>query len=760
MSVTLVKLKNLVKNAAKFEDMQFRLLLEDMVKEGGRDAESLLSEMVLSESIIEPVRINLIRSMGYILRTSFLISLRRILESEESIRIRKAALISISKFNDNRALNMLNAALKRIDNPILQDSISTEIGRIQKDNPILGLMPKFLNGVNDPKTFRTTLEVLKKILDPKDAQVFIYHLNSETPFVGDGAFEVLCWRGDESVKFSIFDFFRKKLEMIDCIAEMECYSLEDLLAKLERFIVRNPDTINYVLKEFKDIYKETSDIKVKDILINMFGCSRKREVLSFLEDVYNTEPGRRDQVIEKLSGNEDGAYILIYKYKNDPDHRSKLLRSLLTTYKGAEYITGEFDSLEPGWQQLVLENIDNSNYRFFESLSQRFLTSKDYGQKKFALDNIKENLDARFRQIMLDPAEVPVFLRMQNEYIETVTRVFPIQAFKLLVNRMLKTDTARALVRKYFSIDRNFIFAEPIITLTPADNLISFIKTIINFNNKELNVEIMRIFYNLKTFDYQTFQRFNAFVEEFKNERGQRISPEEKGAVNKLNSNFLIINGDLKKVEKGNTNINHFIEKDFPDYELLVYIIKNHNLSLFINRQRVLERIRKVFKLTNEIDAFDAVKFFLSQPAFSPYFLEEIRLASKSSNYLLKNDAQKLLETMPTPLRFVMEFEEDNTLYYACLEDQFHELMPEYQVLRLNSLDKGINGGDILITDTASLKRLASENRLNTSKLFVILNDNSEFDSIKELKPKVFAPPFTLYKVVKAILPEVFPLNQ
>ena len=752
MEKTNIKIKNLIKNAKKFEDMQFRLLLEELVKEGGREAEQLVSEFAIGNEIEEPVCINIVRIMGYIPSANFLMTLKRILEGEYTLQLRKAAIISISKYNDNRALNILNGVLTRINNPILQDSISTEISRIKKDNPILALLPKFLKGVDDPKTFRTTLDILKKILNPSDAQVFIYHLNSDTPFVGDGAFEVLCWRGDDSVKFSIFDFFRKKLKLIDCLHEEECFALQELLSKLEKFITRNSDTINYILKDLKDIYKDTNDSKVKDILINMFSSSHKREVLTYLEDIYNTEAGRRELVIEKLYGNEDGAYILIYKYKNDPAMKEKLLLGLMTTQIGADFVMELYDSLEPGYRQKVLEHIDISNYRFFKPLMERFLLSHDYGEKKFALDKIRDLGDSRFQAILFSPEHQDEFIRMQFDYIGAIGQLYFLQTFKLFINRLVNLDSARHLIRKYLEQKDSYILCEPLIVLDPIDSLTNLADKIVKYNNKELNQDLLEIFCSLKTFDYKTYQKFYEFLEAFRELRGSRISPEERGVLNRASTNVMNVNADLKAVEQGNTNINHFVEKEFPDYELLEYIRKTHHLSFFVNRHKIIDRIAKVFKLTKDIDAFDAIKFFLRQPDFCIYYKKEIQQCTTSTNYLLKNDADKLVETMPRDLRFVMAFE--NPVLFSAFEDQLKELMPEFVITR----EQDIYPSDVLIADTESVKTMAAANLLNTKKLFVILKDKEEFTEIKDLHPKVFPPPLSFYKVMRAIITDLFPV--
>jgi hypothetical protein len=751
---TLLKIKNLVKNADKFENMQFRLLLEELIKQGGRDAETLVGSFAISEEFDSLTRINIIRSMGYITSSTFLVPLRKILESPENLNLRKAAIISISKYNDNRALNMLSMALKRIENPILQDSISAEISRIKQDNPILGLLPKFLGGVNDPKTFRNTLEVLKKVLNPQDAHTFIYHLNSETPFVGDGAFEILCWRGDDSVQFSIFDYFRKKLKGITCIEADECLSLLHLISQVEKFIVRNPETINYVLKELKELYRAVKDPQIKDVLVNIFSRSHKREVLAIIEEVYNKEESRREQVIEKLQGNEEGAYILLYKYKKDDPLKEQLMKALLTTRTGADYITEIFDTLSPGYRKLVIDNINIDNYRFFNALIERFLLSDDYGQKRFALEKMKESRDFHFHTILFDPQYEKEFLRMHQDFLSVTSELFPLKTFRFVFNRVIELDAARAMMRKYFDPGINpFITAEAIIAEQSAEDLENFVDKLVKFNNKELSLGFLTAFYYIKTMDFQVLNTWQNMIGTFKTQRGIRLSPEEKGLLNKVSANFLNINGDIKRIQQGDTNINHFQEKEFPDYDILEYVMKNHPLTFFVRRQQIFDRIKKTFKMVNELDAFDSIKFLLRHPRISLFFKEEIGHSSQSSNYLLKQDADKLMEIMPESLRVLLIFAEHHI--YAFFKDQLHELMPEAEVVE-GTEEINIQPEDILITDSESMEKLTTENRINTKRLFVLIKDTSEFHAIKDFKPRVFPSPFSLNKVLKALLPDFF----
>lgn len=746
----LLKIKALVKKADKFDSMQFRLLLEDLLKQGGHEAENLIAHLATSEELDSLTRINIIRIMGYVQSIAFLIPLRKTLEANENLNLRKAAIISISKYNDKRALNMLNSALQRINNPILRENISSEISRIKNDNPILGLMPKFLNAVDDPKTFRTTLEVLKQVLSPTDAHQFIYHLKSEIPFVGDGAFEILCCRGDESVQFSIFDYFRLKLKDVSNYGDVENVSLQYLLAQLDHFITRNPQTINYVLKELKDIYKIVADPLVRDLIIHMFSASPKREVLAFLEEVYNKDESRRDLVIEKLMGNEAGAYILLYKFKNDDSRREKLTLALTSTQAGGQFLTENFDTLSPGHQKLVLNNIGMENYRFFSSLIERFLLSDDFSHKKFALDKMRQNCDFQFHSILFDPKQEPAFLRLHSEYVAAISQLYPVKAFNYFISRVIHLDNCRGLMKHYYSETNEFLSAEAVIKIPSQEIASKFIDRLAKFNNKDISLEALNPFYYIKTFDQNTLVYIQNMLDEYRTLRESRISPEEKGLLNKIASNLLTINGDLKKIQGAQNNISRFMEKDFPDLELLDYLLKTHIMSFFVHRNMLLERLRKTFKLPRDLDAYDVIKYLMKRPRLSIYFREEIAKSCNSSNYLLKQDAEKLQAAMPKSQRIVLFFAEPQ--YYSYLKDQLQELIPEAEVV----FGGVVEPDDFLIADFASMESLRSENRINTKKLYVLLKDPGQFQEIKDFRPKAFPPPFSLYRIMKVLISDMF----
>ena len=169
----LEKLEKLIYSAKKFEnEMSFRIVLEGMIKKGGEDAEYELVRFISDRTLDLSTRLNIIRVTAYIRSTHFLIPLKKIIDKENNIHLKKEAVISVARFNNRQALNILSHALKNIANPILQEVITNEIAKIKMNNPLFTLLPRFKEGEKDPKNFQVTLDILKRILTPRDAAVF------------------------------------------------------------------------------------------------------------------------------------------------------------------------------------------------------------------------------------------------------------------------------------------------------------------------------------------------------------------------------------------------------------------------------------------------------------------------------------------------------------------------------------------------------------------------------------------------------------
>lgn len=239
----LEQIDELVRNAADHDDLRFRLRLEELVKIGGRDTENAIAHYLTGNYVSVPTRLNLVRIAGYIRSTAFLVPLSKVIEFGKDERLREAAIISISKYKDRRALDILARALEKNKNRQLQETIAGAINRIKHNNPLLIMLPRFLQGGKNNEDFLITVKVFKKILSPADAKGFISYLQYEDPLVSAGSFEILCCRGNETVFFFISEFFRERSRsLIQALNRPQsAEALAKLIAALHEYLNRHPD---------------------------------------------------------------------------------------------------------------------------------------------------------------------------------------------------------------------------------------------------------------------------------------------------------------------------------------------------------------------------------------------------------------------------------------------------------------------------------------------------------------------------------------
>ena len=239
----LEQIDELVSHAGDHDDKDFRLLLEDLVKKGGRDTENAIAYYITGTRISVATCLNLIRMAGYIRSAAFLLPLTRVIEMSPDVEMQKAAIVSISKYNDQRAMDILVRAQGKNKGKLFQEAVSQAIERIKSSNPYLAMLPQFLLGSKNRELFQVTLKVFKRILSPADAKCFIAYLHHGDPMISEGAFEILCYRGNEAVFFFIAEFFREQSRLL--AREMEqragAERLLLLIVALHEYLKRHRD---------------------------------------------------------------------------------------------------------------------------------------------------------------------------------------------------------------------------------------------------------------------------------------------------------------------------------------------------------------------------------------------------------------------------------------------------------------------------------------------------------------------------------------
>jgi hypothetical protein len=220
----------------------FRLRLEELVRQGGRATENAIAHYITGRAVGVAARIDLVRMAGYIRSDAFLLPLQRVIELGEDDLLREQAILSIAKYNDRRALDILAAALKKIRKPQLQETISQAIERIKESSTLMAMLPRFLRGGRGSELFQVTLKVFKKTLTPVEARTFIAYLHHGDQGVSEGSFEILCARGDEAVYFFVAEYFREhgRLLLRGADGRVGAARLAALAAALRGYLERFP----------------------------------------------------------------------------------------------------------------------------------------------------------------------------------------------------------------------------------------------------------------------------------------------------------------------------------------------------------------------------------------------------------------------------------------------------------------------------------------------------------------------------------------
>ena len=164
------QIDDLVRRAADYGDMEFRLRLEELVKKGGRDTENAIAHYITGTYIGIPTRLNLVRMAGYILSPAFLLPLQKVIDMGEDNLLREEAIVSISKYNDRRALDILISALEKIRNPLLQEAIARSISRIKNEQPAPGHAAPLPARQPNRELFQITLKIYQKDPQPRRRQ--------------------------------------------------------------------------------------------------------------------------------------------------------------------------------------------------------------------------------------------------------------------------------------------------------------------------------------------------------------------------------------------------------------------------------------------------------------------------------------------------------------------------------------------------------------------------------------------------------------
>ena len=210
----------------------------------------------------------------------------------------KKPVFSISKYNDRRALDILDRALEKNRNKRLYEPIARAIERIKSNSPFLAMLPSFMLGSKNRELFQITLKVFKKILGPADAKGFIAYLHHGDQMVSEGSFEILCFRGDAAVFYFIAEFFREQSRLLlrETDQQTGVERLLTLIASLHEY-----------LRRYRDFFPQLRP-DIAAMLSRAGGCEWENRWPTWLPTWEQTAGGHDGPICEISKEFEHGCY--------------------------------------------------------------------------------------------------------------------------------------------------------------------------------------------------------------------------------------------------------------------------------------------------------------------------------------------------------------------------------------------------------------------------------------------------------------------
>ncbi|MCP5053950.1 MAG: response regulator, partial [bacterium] len=260
VKVILKKMTSIVNNPDRVVTEDFLPMMKELIKNGGKQAELAVGQFITSSDLPITTRFAVMKLAAYIRNPLFLVPLNRVLDTEDNVKVAESALMAIAKYGDQRALTILNNGLKKVKNSMLLNTIRREVAKIKENNPVLAILPRFLQSHKSLKNLRVTLDIMKKIVTHEHSGMFVNYLKSGNPVIEDGTFELLCFAGDPAIKSTIFNFFEDRVQKVPCLAEPECGDLYIQVSHLQRYLAKNPSFADELITEFKELYGKIADI--------------------------------------------------------------------------------------------------------------------------------------------------------------------------------------------------------------------------------------------------------------------------------------------------------------------------------------------------------------------------------------------------------------------------------------------------------------------------------------------------------------------
>jgi len=743
----------------QFKQMQGTSLLKELLQRGGDEAALLVGTYMSSDKVPLEIRQELITLAGLTRNTHLLIPLNKTINSEENIKVIQEAFLAVSKYDNQRALNILNQGLQKFKHPMLLNTIRTEISRIKQKNPILAILPRFLQTYKNPKNFRVTIDIIKKIVTPEDTDLFINYLKSGNQIIEDGAFEILCYTGELSLKTALFNFFEDRIQKISCLKENTCNELYNLLSYLFRYLLKNPFLIDEQISELNELFSSIKDLRAKQIIISFLCRSQRSEALEFIKSIYNKEKALQEHIIEELSGNQHAVDFLFEKYHQGQVLKEKVITSLLKTDQGLQYFVKHFFTFELDKQEIILKNITFNNQDFLMDFIKEIYDSKLYSLKFQLLKVLKENFLLTFKDVLFDEENQREFMFMGKEYLETIIQLFPISSMKMFYQKIAEEDLSNIKIKKYLGHVKSISSLEPVIYFNDTKLINQLFNLILHANNSELTSLFFSTFDSIKILDLMSYRYLLESANRFAEVKGPNLTEKEKHSISKLKAVLRDQLPDIRDIEQLIKQFNAIFVSKPVEREKLEKLIENNHMAVAVKIHHVVGYLASRINNPNIVKKDDRELFNIK----FPFIAELIKKVSEQGEVKAAEDwtdmatRKELLKHFRERLRIIIAFKSKRAT--AFIRDQLLEFYPECEVLADTEFDISKNSlkrTDRLICDTFILKQLAEKKAITTDKIYLFLENRVDFAPFREFAPKVFMKPLSGHRVIRLIMQDLF----
>jgi hypothetical protein len=768
------KIDKLINSSDKFNEMSFRMVLEGLINKVGEEAEYIIVHHINNDQLDLTTRLNIVRVAGYIQSPHFLVPLKKIIEMDENIHLRKEAIISVSKYNDRIALNILNQALVNIKNPLLLETINSEVTKIKRNNPVFALLPRFLEGEKNLEEFHITIGILKRILIPADAPMFVAYLNCGRRVIEDAAFEILCFTADEKLQEHILPFFQDRFNefsqsflfqekqpeepgKIKKKSESEITNDKEqlylLVSKVKCYFLRNPSLIDQHLENLGTQLLYIKDSRVRNLFIAIISQSQEPAAISFIGDLYDKVPELRGAIIKGYYGNEGSMDLLFEKYQTaEGDLKALLIRSLLNCRKGLEYFYLHFSSLGTKEKEITVNHLPYGGSHDLSNFFKLVFQSNRLELKALLLNKVKKHYEFSIKDILFDPAWQQEFSIMEEDYLDTVTQLFPISSVKMLMEKITTANLSVSKGRTYLKKIQDVVSPGFAFTIRDKGFITLLFNRVIQFNNPDLGALFLSVLKDIKTFDLQTYYNFHESLGLFTAQQERKISPKEVEELRKARENLNDLYYEIQRIEEGLKLLERVFARNEIDFEQIADFLTRHPLCAALHIRRLNQLVNNRLQEAKPRAIRQWIQLFYQFPIVGVLvkdaILEKVHFQKSPLNPALT----KLYQSLPRePFKLVIHL--SNRSFTAGLKEQCQELIP---MIPISTKGDQWQEGDLLLCDPDTLKEFILKNTLPSKKLFLLLETRSDFSNYKSYNARPLMKPFSAYKVFKEILKEIF----